>query len=78
MGGDGQESVDLQREVGTHMDGTQSGCIVAGCECRDGRIVPPRRARFHAYLARERGETADRVIGPDPDWQLPGTAIEEN
>ena len=67
MGNNGQDALDLK----------QRGCIATGCGCRDGRIVSPRRARFHAYLARERGETADRVIAPEPGWHLPSAPIEE-
>jgi hypothetical protein len=67
MGSDSQDEVDRQ----------QNGCVAAGCGCRDGRIVSPRRASFHAYLARERGETADRVIAPDSDWRLPTSTNEE-
>lgn len=49
----------------------RSGCLAAGCPCRDARIVSHRRARFFSHLAVVNGETADRVIEPDPDWQLP-------
>ena len=48
----------------------RGGCLQAGCECRDVRIVSRRRAAFFAALARKQGETADRVIAPDPDWML--------
>ncbi|HEX6868377.1 MAG TPA: hypothetical protein VF119_06210 [Candidatus Limnocylindrales bacterium] len=44
------------------------GCLVDGCSCKDARIVSHRRAAFFAALARRTGETADRVIAPDPDW----------
>lgn len=44
------------------------GCLVAGCTCKDARIVSHRRAAFFAAVARRAGETADRVIAPDPDW----------
>lgn len=47
------------------------GCLVAGCPCRDPRIVSHRRARFFAHLATVGGETALRVIPPDPTWRLP-------
>lgn len=47
------------------------GCLQAGCPCRDARIVSHRRAAFFAAIARAAGETADRVIAPDPDWTLP-------
>jgi hypothetical protein len=49
-----------------------SRCLVAGCPCQDVRIVSHRRARFFAHLAVVSGETADRVIQADADWQLPG------
>ena len=47
------------------------GCLQAGCPCRDARIVSHRKAAFFAAIARAAGETADRVIAPDPDWTLP-------
>jgi hypothetical protein len=47
------------------------GCLVDGCPCRDARIVSHRRAAFFAFLARQAGETADRVIVPDPEWIIP-------
>lgn len=45
-------------------------CLVAGCTCKDARIVSHRRAAFFAAWARDRGETADRLIEPDPTWRL--------
>jgi hypothetical protein len=79
MGGDGMNATDLELGPEPRLDETpRRGCLVAGCACADGRILSPRRARFHAYLARVRGETADRLIGPDPDWSLPAWAREEN
>lgn len=70
--GDRMEATDLERGAGHRLDSSpRRGCLVAGCGCTDSRIVSPRRARFHAYLARARGETADRVIAPDPGWRLP-------
>jgi hypothetical protein len=47
------------------------GCLVAGCSCKDARIVSHRRAAFFAAVARQTGETADRVIAPDPAWRIP-------
>jgi hypothetical protein len=47
------------------------GCLQEGCPCRDARIVSHRRAAFFAAIARANGETADRVIAPDPEWQMP-------
>ena len=52
----------------------RSGCLVEGCPCRDARIVSHRRARFFAHLAEVNGETAQRVIRPEPGWELPRTA----
>jgi hypothetical protein len=49
----------------------RSGCLAPGCPCQDARIVSHRRARFFTHLAVANGETGDRVIEPDPDWQLP-------
>jgi hypothetical protein len=46
-------------------------CLVDGCPCKDARIVSHRRAAFFAAVARRNGETANRVIAPDPDWSLP-------
>lgn len=72
MAGDGMEATDLVLRTQHLLDQTPwRGCLVAGCGCTDSRIVSARRARFHAYLAKARGETADRVIGPEPEWQLP-------
>jgi len=48
-----------------------SGCLAPGCPCQDARIVSHRRARFFTHLAVVNGETADRVVPPDLDWQLP-------
>jgi hypothetical protein len=49
------------------------GCLVPGCPCQDARIVSHRRARFFNHLAVVNGETADRVVLPELDWQLPST-----
>jgi len=48
----------------------QAACLVAGCPCKDPRIVSHRRAAFFAARARECGETADRAVEPDPSWSL--------
>jgi hypothetical protein len=50
---------------------SRKACLVSGCPCKDARIVSHRRAAFFAAVARTHGETADRMIAPDPDWQLP-------
>ena len=49
-------------------------CRQEGCPCQDARIVSHRKAGFFAMVARQHGETADRQIGPEPDWRLPGAA----
>ncbi len=78
MGGDGIEASDPARLMeAAPGDSPRRGCLAEGCGCTDTRIVSPRRARFHAYLARARGQTADRVIAPDPEWQLPTAANKE-
>lgn len=69
MGTDGPQGIDLGN--------TPRGCIADGCGCTDGRVLSRRRARFHAYLARQRGETADRVIPFDPEWRLLPSSHEE-
>jgi hypothetical protein len=54
---------------------TRTGaCLVDGCPCKDARIVSLRRAAFFAAVARQTGETADRIIPVDPTWQLPVAA----
>lgn len=53
----------------------RSGCLAPGCPCQDARIVSHRRARFFHHLAVVHGETADRVIAPDPEWQLPAADV---
>ena len=57
---------------GTGSSGSR-GCLAPGCPCQDARIVSHRRARFFHHLAVANGETADRLILPEPDWQLPAT-----
>lgn len=67
--------------AGAPVDATATGnraCLVEGCPCKDARIVSHRRAAFFAALARRTGETADRVIAPDPawTWTLPTTGVD--
>ena len=63
-----------------HLDGAspqlaaRSACLVSGCTCKDARIVSSRRARFFADLARAHGETALRIIRPEPGWTIPTSA----
>ena len=51
--------------------GRSGACLIAGCSCKDARIISFRRAAFFAAVARDAGETADRVIAPDPAWRIP-------
>lgn len=53
---------------------SRSSCLLVGCPCRDARILSHRRARFYAHLARLNGETARRVVRPEPGWKLPRSA----
>ncbi|MFL5675826.1 MAG: hypothetical protein ACJ779_12520 [Chloroflexota bacterium] len=46
----------------------RSACLVAGCPCKDPRIISRRRVAFYAEWARRHGETADRRVEPDPAW----------
>jgi hypothetical protein len=46
-------------------------CLVDGCPCKDARIVSHRRAAFFAAVARQAGQTADRVISPQAGWRIP-------
>jgi hypothetical protein len=78
MGGESIEATDEVSLTNRTCEGApRRGCPAAGCSCRDARILSPRRARFHAYLARVRGETVDRVIAPDLEWRLPPMTNEE-
>jgi hypothetical protein len=55
----------------------RSGCLAEGCPCRDARIVSHRRAKFFAHLAVVNGETAQRVVRPEPGWSIPGPGSDE-
>jgi hypothetical protein len=46
-------------------------CLVAGCSCKDARIVSQRRAAFFAAVARSTGETADRILAAETGWRIP-------
>lgn len=73
----GAESTDM--DVDDRMDGhiaeevARARCLVEGCPCKDPRIVSHRRARFYAHMALINGETARRVVRPEPGWELPHT-----
>ena len=45
-------------------------CLVAGCTCKDARIVSHRRAAFFAGVARKTAQTANREIAADPDYRI--------
>jgi hypothetical protein len=63
------DSQQVERHSATNRVARRA-CLVAGCTCQDARIVSHRRAAFFAAWAREHGETADRVVEPDPTWRL--------
>ena len=46
-------------------------CLVAGCPCKDPRIVSHHRAAFFAAVARAHGETANRTVAAEAGWQIP-------
>jgi hypothetical protein len=72
----GEQDMDLDdriiRPLPNHP--ARSGCLVEGCPCGDPLILSHRRARFYAHLARINGETARRVVRPEPGWELPRSA----
>jgi hypothetical protein len=45
-------------------------CLAPGCPCADGRILLHRHAAFFAALAAKNGQTADRVMAPEPEWKI--------
>ena len=51
-------------------------CLVAGCGCRDARVLSRRRAAFFASRARTSGETANRNIEVEDDWRLPAAGVD--
>jgi hypothetical protein len=64
----------LDNTITTKTEPTRRACLVAGCACKDARIVSPRRAAYFAVMARSNGETANRIIGADDEWRLSATA----
>lgn len=65
------QRVERHRAVGRSV---RPACLVAGCTCKDARIVSKRRAAFFAAWAKDHGETADRVVLADADWSLAALA----
>ncbi len=66
--------MDVQATRARGLIGQRTACLVAGCPCKDARIVSHRRAAFYAAWAREHGETADRMVGADPGWSISSPA----
>ena len=62
------DSQQVERHEATRQ--ARRACLVEGCTCKDARIVSHRRAAFFSAWAKEHGETANRVIRPDPSWNL--------
>jgi hypothetical protein len=62
--------MDIQRASHGVPERGRRGCLVAGCPCKDARIVSQRRAAFFAAWARDHGETADRTVAPEIDWRI--------
>jgi hypothetical protein len=63
--------MDIQQVSHGVTDRGRRGCLVEGCPCKDARIVSPRRTAFFAAWARDHGETADRTVVPEHEWQIP-------
>ena len=61
--------VTLDRRGTSDQRPLRGACLVAGCPCKDPRIISTRRVAFFAEWARRHGETADRIVEPDPDWR---------
>jgi hypothetical protein len=74
LGSNGTETSVMDRQQVERHGATdrpaRRACLVAGCTCKDARIVSQRRAAFFAAWARDHGETANRVVDPDPTWRL--------
>lgn len=70
---EGQTRVIERRRVERHRAVSRAAhpaCLVAGCSCKDARIVSHRRAAFFAAWAKDHGETADRVVAVDASWSI--------
>ncbi len=63
--------MDSQKVSHEAFDPGRRGCLVAGCPCKDARIVSRRRTAFFAAWAQQRGETADRAFVPELEWRIP-------
>lgn len=69
-----QVRLDLTDEAASGELRGHRACLVAGCPCKDARIVSHRRAAFFAAIARRAGQTANRIVAPDPGWTLPASS----
>jgi hypothetical protein len=63
------DSQQVERHEATASQARRA-CLVEGCTCKDARIVSHRRAAFFSAWAKDHGETANRIIRPDPSWSL--------
>jgi hypothetical protein len=63
------ESQQVERHEAAASKGRRA-CLVEGCTCKDARIVSHRRAAFFSAWAKDHGETANRIIRPDPSWNF--------
>jgi hypothetical protein len=61
------ETIEIHEATQARVSGA---CLIAGCMCKDSRIVSRRRAAFFAAMARRSGETADRIVLAEPGWRI--------
>ncbi len=61
--------------VETTENRVRGACLIAGCTCKDSRIVSHRRAAFFAAMARRSGQTADRVVAVEAGWRIPSYSL---
>jgi hypothetical protein len=70
----GMNELEDDTTTTTNVAPTRQACLVAGCSCKDARIVSHRRAAYFVVVARSNGETANRFVAAENDWRLPTTA----
>jgi hypothetical protein len=63
------DSQQVERHEATARQ-VRRACLVEGCTCKDARIVSHRRAAFFSAWAKDHGETANRIVRPDPSWSF--------
>jgi hypothetical protein len=66
------ETIEIVESTETRLRGS---CLISGCSCKDSRIVSYRRAAFFAAMALRSGQTANRVVGVEPEWRIPSTPL---